>query len=218
MNNWAVDYENFIFLGGLFVSSFRTLLIGVGLLAAGIASANAADIYDEGKPYDDGASYDYGVPAIGWTGFFIGGHIGSATIDNSVGAYGVHAGYNWQTSPNYVIGIEGNYTDLNATDVGSLASIRGKLGYTTGNSLIYATAGLGRLDFDDSVSDDSVTGFVAGVGFDYKFGPSWSLGADMSYYAFDDEEDLSADDDLDAFTVTGRVTFHLGAGDRGGYK
>ena len=88
----------------------------------------------------------------------------------SGGLAGFHAGYNWQPAPNWVLGIEGDWdwTHLNAggtnnliravdltvftdnaflhTDVRSLASIRGRVGYVWNNQwLFYATGGVGFL-------------------------------------------------------------------------
>lgn len=201
---------------------FGKLLTGVGIFAASIASVSAADLPGGGEPpvYDDAgpSKYRYDRPAIGWNGFYLGGHIGSATGDaDTVGAVGLHAGFNWQNPSNFVMGIEGEYTGLDAVDADALASIRGKLGVVYGKSLIYATAGVGFLDAE-TAGDDVEAGFAAGIGFDYKFTPSTSFGLDVSYYNFDDLEDINGDDDLDVITTYARLTFHLNGGYSDGYK
>lgn len=203
------------------------ILAGAGILAASIASASAADLPDNSQPpvygNDAPADYDYGVPAIGWTGFYLGGHLGSASnADDAnadvVAAYGIHTGFNWQNSYRYVMGIEGEFTGLNAIDADALASVRGKLGYSFGRSMLYATAGVGFLDFEDLVGNDEIaTGFAAGFGFDYKLTSAVSLGLDVSYYGFNDL-DNGIDDDLDIVTSYARLTFHLDSGNRGSYK
>jgi outer membrane immunogenic protein len=84
---------------------------------------------------------------------------------------GFHGGYNWQVSPNWLLGLEGDFTgsdlkhttnapligfasgtlapfnvansNLNfQTNINWLASIRGRLGYVKSNWLIYATGGV----------------------------------------------------------------------------
>lgn len=202
---------------------FGKLLTGAGIIAASIASANAADLPGNSEPpvygNDAPADYDYGAPAIGWTGFYVGGHLGSASDDvETVGAYGVHTGFNWQNSHSYVMGIEGEITGLDADNVDAFSSVRGKLGYAFGKSLFYATAGVAFVKFENDIAgEDTFTGFAAGVGFDYKLTQSMSFGLDTSYYNFGDL-DNRAIDDIDAVSVYGRLTFHLNGGDRGGYK
>jgi outer membrane immunogenic protein len=129
-----------------------------------------------------------------WTGFYVGGNVGVAVLDkttmsyidfantgNTFNAYataavdegataafgGLHAGYNWQVSPKWVAGIEGDWdwtglkaggtTRLNRAVVGTLltdftslenkvdwlASIRGRGGYLWNpDLLLYGTAGV----------------------------------------------------------------------------
>jgi outer membrane immunogenic protein len=50
------------------------MLVGAGV----VSSANAADIYSKGSLKDGPAEY---MPAITWTGFYVGGHVGAAFFD-----------------------------------------------------------------------------------------------------------------------------------------
>lgn len=204
---------------------FGKFLTGAGIFAASIASVSAADlspIDSEPPVYDDTApsDYDYSGPSIDWTGLYIGGHAGSATGDNNaVGAYGAHVGFNWQNAENDVLGIEWENTGLDAIDADALGSIRGRLGHSYGKTLIYASAGVGFLDSEEIVGDEHVAaGFAAGVGFDYIFTPSVSLGLDVSYYSFNNLDNAAGDDDLDVVTSYARLTFHLNGASKGGYK
>ncbi len=95
---------------------------------------------------------------------------------------GAHAGYNWQFSPNFLLGIEGDFTGTNLrhrtdarltsvgvvlpvsnlgyqTDINWLASIRGRLGYVNGNWMVYGTGGVAfaKFDFTGSESCDQPT-------------------------------------------------------------
>lgn len=107
---------------------------------------------------------------------------------DSGGLAGVHAGYNWQTAPNWVVGIEGDWdwTNLSTrgtnqliravngtvftdnvsmgTDINWLATLRGRLGYASDNWLIYATGGVAfaDLDFSAQVNCLPVGGFCGG--------------------------------------------------------
>lgn len=142
-------------------------------------------------------------PVIAWTGFYAGINGGGAwtndmsmtyvdlaafpgntnnayapsTVEGSAsgGLAGVHAGYNWQTGPNWVVGIEGDWdwTNLSAsetsplvrandgnvlandtfsmeTDINWLATLRGRLGYASNNWLFYATGGVALADVNSN--------------------------------------------------------------------
>jgi outer membrane immunogenic protein len=139
------------------------------------------------------------VPVLSWTGFYAGINGGGvwtrdpsmtytdlANSGNTFNSYvpttvnasaasglaGFHAGYNWQSAPNWITGIEGDWdwTHLSAggtnnliraltgtlltdnafleTKVNWLASVRGRLGYVSNNWLWYATGGAAFADMD----------------------------------------------------------------------
>jgi outer membrane immunogenic protein len=135
------------------------------------------------------------VPAFSWTGFYLGGHVGggsaatdASSVPGGLGLAGVdttlwgirgsgilggfQAGFNWQLSPNWVIGIEGDGTWTGIKDglsgvattggvpiVGSaetisrdirwLATVRGRIGLTFDRWMIFGTGGgaFGGLNF-----------------------------------------------------------------------
>jgi outer membrane immunogenic protein len=149
----------------------------------------------------------------------------------SGGFAGLHAGYNWQTAPNWLIGIEGDWdwthlsasgtNRLNRAVVGTLltdnafletkanwlASLRGRLGYTWNQWLLYATGGVAwaNLDFTAQVDCTNVApsfcgagaqrihtqfsntrvGGVFGGGVEYKPASNWIFGIEYLYYRFD---------------------------------
>lgn len=180
------------------MNKLKTLAATLCAITLYAPAAGATDIYS-------------GMPAIGWTGFYIGGHIGDAVNDESGDSFfagGVHAGYNWQTQGNVVVGVEGSFSGTAAEDVDSIASLRARLGYAMGNSLIYATGGFTHFSLnDDYFYDDSASGWTAGAGWEYKWGPSWSVGFEANYYDFEVD-----DMDEDAWTVFGRISYHFGYG------
>jgi outer membrane immunogenic protein len=163
----------------------------------------------------------------------------SLEIDNTWLA-GLHLGYNWQSTGGLVLGVEGAWSflggdrDLDVADGLEiddqwLASIRGRLGYAFGQTLVYATGGVAFLGSDhdkffaDAIGedvfdfDDTTTGWVAGVGVEYKLRENVSLGLEGLYYAFEDDDTVSDDGgsatldfERDFWTVQARVTYHFG--------
>jgi outer membrane immunogenic protein len=161
----------------------------------------------------------YSVPAIGWAGFYVGGDVGagiSDETDDSFFAGGFHAGYNWQTN-NVVLGLENSITFIDAPDIDYVATLRARLGYAAGNSLVYGTGGLAFASLPEDLAsiidiDDTAWGWAAGGGYEFKRDSGWSVGAEALYYNFDIDGE-----DADAWTVMGRISYHLG-GRNDGYK
>src|SRR5215471_11341865 len=96
----------------------KILLGSVALIALGTASAFAADL--PARTYTKAPAY-VPTPIYNWTGFYIGGHVGGAfgtsdfngfnnTGDRSSFLGGGQIGADYQFAPNWVIGIEGNYS------------------------------------------------------------------------------------------------------------
>jgi outer membrane immunogenic protein len=115
------------------VKSIRLALFGATFLAGASAfsAANAADVYAREGGVKDEPAY---MPAIIWSGFYVGAYIGGVFSDevavslsnggqtfaaeadfNDTWLAGVHAGYNWQRS-NIVFGVEGDWSVLGDRD------------------------------------------------------------------------------------------------------
>ena len=218
--------------------NLRLVFLGATFLAGASAfsAANAADVYARGESLKDTPAY---MPAITWTGFYVGAHIGG-TVDDSYSAdlqagdefgridgdvdstwlAGVQLGYNWQTSHNLVLGLEGDFSfpfDSDEFGADFLASVRGRIGYAAGNALIYATGGVAFLDTNFHTDDETVTGFVVGGGLDYKIRQNVSVGVEALYYNFDDHDfndgPISGTEDRDFWAIRARLNYHFG-GDR----
>ncbi|MBR0691596.1 outer membrane protein [Bradyrhizobium lablabi] len=193
-----------------------TTAVGAAVAALG-ATAQAADL----RSYYNPPAYT--AQAYDWTGFYLGGHLGGVfASDNTFNGVplsdssarfmgGIQAGFDWQTAPNWVIGIEGQYSwlsghQLNAffpgglaynNDQRAIASITGRFGYTWGPGLIYVKGGYAYSDNRETVtlggtpiafalSDDHTNGYTVGAGVEYMFAPNWSAKAEYQFYDFGD--------------------------------
>src|SRR6202158_3027234 len=121
----------------------------------------------------------YMAPIYNWTGFYIGGHICGAfeghsgfigTNNNSNNGRflgGVQGGADYQFAPNWVLGIEGEFSWLGSNNNGiafpgtgfvytnnlrGLGSVTGRLGYTWGPALLYVKGGYAFADRNDSLT------------------------------------------------------------------
>jgi len=185
MNMSIVDLE--------YLEMKRLALAGMALTAAAAATAPAlaADL-----PQAPAPAYD-AVPApqqsIDWNGLYIGGNLGWAfgQFDNKAGSAtdlgvdangisgGLYSGYNFQVTPNVVVGAEADFTltDLEKSRSNggiSLTSksdwnsnIRGRVGYAFDRYMVYGAGGLAIADLEVSGNGDS----------DSKTALGWSLGA-----------------------------------------
>ena len=167
-------------------------------LVAMAAPASAADM--AARPYTKAPAYAPATPIYNWTGFYIGGHVGGAFRGNdnnllggsSDGTFlgGGQIGYDMQFSPNWVFGIEANYsfkdTNSNFANRG-LGSVTGRLGYTWGPAMLYAKGGYAWADsrFTNGFSGDGGRdGYTVGGGMEYMFTQNWSGKIEYQYYDF----------------------------------
>jgi outer membrane immunogenic protein len=164
----------------------------------------------------------YVAPIYNWTGFYIGGHIGGAfSSDSNFGGLttgnngnarflgGLQGGYDYQFAPNWVLGVEGQYSWLANNNGGiafpggfvytnnqrALASVTGRVGYTWGPGLLYVKGGYAFSDNNESVtlagvptavafSGDHSNGYTVGAGLEYMFTQNWSGKIEYQYYNF----------------------------------
>ena len=184
----------------------------MALTAAGLTvSAQAADLYGS-------RSLTANQPVLNgdwWGGPYLGGNIGYGwgSVDNNstkpsgfVG--GVQVGYNWRFSPSdpWVFGLEGDIQATGADDTFApwkfsnpwFGTLRGRVGYSFGNVLVYGTGGLAfgglRSERVGGLSESRTTaGWTAGVGAEYGFAPNWTAKVEYLYVDLSDSR----------FTITG---------------
>ena len=154
------------------------------------------------------------LPAHNWNGFYVGVNLGSGlsqvhgntnpaiggSFDIADSAFngGVQAGYNWQFAPHWVVGVEAdigwlgfdrlrrNWNEVVVFGVETdwYATLRGRLGYSTGPALLYVTGGAAFVKTTNHVnnvigpvnasSSDTSSGWVIGSGLEAALGGNWT--------------------------------------------
>lgn len=216
--------------------SIRALAAATILAALG-APALAADIPASRQAAAPAPEPYIQSVAASWRGFYAGINGGwswgnsdwtVATPGHDIdgGVLGLHAGYNFQWN-SMVYGIEADigFADIDGaspcgasictTDVDTLGSVRGRLGYAWDNMQIYGTGGLALASADVSApaftDSATLTGGVIGGGAEYRFTDNLSARAEALYYMFADENVGGGLDNLDVDTTTVRagVSYHF---------
>ncbi|WP_295848531.1 porin family protein [Tardiphaga sp.] len=197
----------------------KNFLLGTVALIALTATASAADM--AARPYTKAPAY-VASPIYNWTGFYIGGHIGGAfngnngfagvSNGNNDGQFmgGVQGGYDYQFAPNWVMGIEANYSWTGnsnnnvvfpgaglgytyGSNIKGLGSVTGRLGYTWGPALLYVKGGYAYADINRNLALNGVNqggingskdGYTVGGGLEYLFTQNWSGKVEYQYYDF----------------------------------
>lgn len=204
------------------IAILLSAVAGLGFTCA----ASAADL--PSRPV-----YKAPAPAVtyGWTGSYVGGYLGGAFNDGNTSTTdpggvlapatyntgstfigGVTTGYNWQVSPNWLLGYEGDtgYQEFKGsgsypgsatrtattTSNGWFSSLTGRLGYVNGPSMLYAKGGATLTRFDSTIGDSAtglvldhkkwVVGYAVGGGWEYMLGNKWSVKAEYLYLGFGD--------------------------------
>ena len=207
------------------MKAIRSLLLGVAAVAGLAIVSTAADANGRRGSIKDGPCCERPFSWTGfYVGGQIGYQwtqddfsdpvrvppvVGSIDLDGFIG--GVHAGYNAQFGA-VVVGIEGDIEWSNASasgtgfiptgpfvtghaDLNRQASLRGRLGFASGRTLFYATAGVawGNFDFGytfpivggvtDSFSD-TLTGWTVGGGVEHAFAGNWTARIEYRFTDF----------------------------------
>jgi outer membrane immunogenic protein len=167
--------------------------------------------------------------AFSWTGFYVGGDFGGSFGSTSIASAttgwtsrsvnpagvmgGAYAGYNYQVTPNFVVGVEGDFQGNSSSadfyyptfDVTPrvqqnwLAALNGRVGVVYDRALFYAIGGAasgqgsvtvtpGLLLFPANLPPVSRTanlsGWDVGAGVEYAFDPHWLGRLEYRYYDF----------------------------------
>jgi outer membrane immunogenic protein len=194
-------------------------LVAAAAVAMALAvPARAADL--PARPYVKGP-----IPLLyNWTGFYIGAHFGASFSSETVtplaalGAMttnpsgvlgGFQLGYNYQFSPNWLVGVEGEVSFTSATGNASFVTpaaavtatsnhnwydtLAARFGFVQNNWMFYAKAGGAWMNADYALASTAVgasnvnatrTGFTVGAGAEYAFSPTWSAKVEYAYLDF----------------------------------
>lgn len=193
-----------------------TLLAGT-VIGGGVAPALAADLPEPAAPEAYSAPAPVPQERFYWTGFYFGGTLGygwgdrdasgpatgSFDLDSNGVNAGVHAGYNYMFTPNFLLGMEADISYTDQSDTASpnavgvkatsdwLSTIRGRAGYTFDRVLVYGTGGLALADrkWSGGGSDDSGVdvGWTLGAGVETAITNNLTARAEYLYVDFDDE-------------------------------
>jgi outer membrane immunogenic protein len=187
----------------------------LGALALAVLGTNSGLAADLGRPYAKAPppADVLAEPIYRWTGFYVGGHLGGAFGSRSIFgndtrfAGGLQVGADYQLAPNWVVGIEGQYSWLSGSaqtarfstfnltrDRNALGSITGRLGYASGPTLLYVKGGYAYQDTTYGVAslagplgftlNGNKSGYTIGAGLEYLFTPNWSTKIEYQYYNF----------------------------------
>jgi outer membrane immunogenic protein len=158
----------------------------------------------------------YAQPIYNWTGFYIGGHLGggfggdNSILGSSRFLGGIQGGADYQFAPNWVAGVEAQYSWTSSSsnsmlfpggvlvnsNSDQLGSVTGRVGYTFGPTLLYAKGGYAWKDGDNLTATvagvpvgfaaigNHRDGYTVGAGAEYMFAPSWSAKLEYMYYNF----------------------------------
>jgi outer membrane immunogenic protein len=153
------------------------------------------------------------------TGFFVGGQ----------------AGYNWMLGPRIVVGAEGDFSYFNINQVSAdyfnflaphtalykidtswIATARGRIGYSTGPALIYATGGGAWVNMTDSLtgaasissSSKTMGGWTIGGGIETTLWRNWSMKSEYLFVSVG-RSDLLTSTAPRNFVISPNHDFHL---------
>jgi len=191
-------------------SMSRLVFAAIALTGAGFAVSAQADIPYYGSrpppPYAGPLTVAQPLDCYSWAGPYLGGNLGYTwgSVENNLTkpsgfAAGVQAGYNWQPSPSFVFGVEGDIQATGADETFApwkfsnpwFGTVRGRAGYAFSNILVYGTAGLAFGELRGETFGLSEThgnaGWTAGVGAEFGFGQAgftrggWSAKVEYLY-------------------------------------
>lgn len=218
----------------------KKAMVGVAVALALVTSNAAADGIDRRPAPSIAAPVPY-APPLTWTGFYIGAGIGGAAVVhdhslrddffgiddtrlNGIGDVGVFGtaivGWDWQVSPNGVLGVFADYDfHNNSADFSLLGdfvrtsidhdytwSVGARLGLLSSPSTLwYTTAGYTEARFEGTTTfaggvfgfdhDQTFSGWFLGGGVDTRLGASnWFLRLEYRFAQYDSERFISGDE------------------------
>ena len=200
----------------------KLVLVAIAVTVVFCTAAGAADLPTKAVVYKADPNFNWnGFYAganlgYGWgtrneiTTNPAGAIVGAGSVNPRGWLGGGQAGYNWVLAPSWLLGIEGDFSFADFKDVENspvatgnsranwFATMRGRLGYTANNWLVYGTGGAawthntdnrtinaGLPSAGETSSPSSVfSGWTAGGGVEYGFASSWTAKLEYLYMRF----------------------------------
>ena len=186
------------------------------------------------------------VPYYDWSGFYVGAHAGFGSTDGESGVLGGgQVGFNQQVGQ-WVLGIEGTFSGTSISESARIVvpgvgvatadanldwitTVAFRAGWAFDRWLVYGKFGAAWASVSADATatviggptvavslDDTVSGWVFGVGTEYAFLNNWS--AKFEYNMLDFNNDLGNDGTVHVFKAGLNYRFTFGPGGfRGGY-
>ena len=155
--------------------------------------------------------------------------------------FGIRGGYNHDLGGGWLVGVEaslafGNVTDSYddpigdpgeqiTTDIDGTADIKARIGYATGQTLIFGVAGLAyaktTVTFDDTFvpkQEETLNGYVVGAGIEQMLSPNLSVSVEYLYTDYETTsylsdpigtQDLELEADATSQSISVGVNYHF---------
>lgn len=159
------------------------------------------------------------VPAVDgdWGGAYVGAQLGYGKgkidpVDGDGAIGGIFGGYRWDLGKT-VLGVEAAYSGSDVKDgdydakLKNLGQLKLQAGYDLGQTLVYATAGVAHAKVSAAGDDYSDTGYLVGLGVDYKVNDQWTVGGEALYNRFDSFDGTG--EDLKVPTVSVKAAYRF---------
>jgi outer membrane immunogenic protein len=202
------------------MSKYRLVKLGLAavLLASASAASEAADV-QRGPAYRPPPPP---VPFYNWTGFYVGGHLGVGWDDANSGFIGGgQVGFNYQITPQWVLGVEADIAGTTIKDdfsvfagpvvvTGSasldwVSTLAPRLGYAFDRWLVYGKFGGAWAHSSVTVNGTivgvpgavgfaesrTVSGWVLGVGTEYALQGNWTAKVEYNMMDFGNDSPFS---------------------------
>ena len=218
-------------------------LLKISLVAAALtASPVMAQAADHRPPAYRAAP---AVPYYNWTGFYLGAHAGFGSTDGESGVLGGgQVGFNYQAGQ-WVLGVEGTFSATSISESATvvvpgvgvatgdasldwLTTVAFRAGWAFDRWLVYGKFGAAWANVSGNATatiiggptvsvsvDDTVSGWVFGLGTEYAFLNNWS--AKFEYNLLDFNNDVGTDGTVHVFKAGLNYRFTFGPGFRSGY-
>lgn len=182
----------------------------VGMIATGVASAASAQ---------DWAGFYGGLSIATNDGTQDYDFDGDTDYDLSGQAFGLFAGYNVSSGPLVYGGelafsrggvyeeeLDNSQSYQGEFEYTYFADLKGRLGYSTGNVLLFGTVGYSFTEFLSSTDTYDTDGPIFGVGVDYMVQDRYFIGAELLNRSYDVDVD-GFESEINSLSLRGGLTF-----------